>query len=69
MNGSQDTNLRKASINQSSKTTRHGGRIIYYWRRPNAASGALRGGLRLLRLAEFVRYNRAAIGGPSKRSQ
>ena len=25
------------------------------------------GGLRLLRLAEFVRYNRAAIGGPSKR--
>ena len=37
------------------------------WRRPNAKSGALRGGLRLLRLAEFVRYNRAAIGGPSKR--
>ena len=36
------------------------------WRRPNAKSGALRGGLRLLRLAEFVRYNRAAIGGPSK---
>ena len=34
---------------------------------PNAASVALRGGLRLLRLAEFVRYNRAAIGGPSKR--
>ena len=25
------------------------------------------GGLRPLRLAEFVRYNRAAIGGPSKR--
>ena len=24
------------------------------WRRPNAKSGALRGGLRLLRLAEFV---------------
>ena len=39
----------------------------YYWRHPNAASVALRGGLRLLRLAEFVRYNRAAIGGPSKR--
>ena len=37
------------------------------WRRPNAPSVALRGGLRLLRLAEFVRYNRAAIGGPSKR--
>ena len=37
------------------------------WRRPNAKSGALRGGLGLLRLAEFVRYNRAAIGGPSKR--
>ena len=30
------------------------------WRRPNAPSVALRGGLRLLRLAEFVRYNRAA---------
>ena len=27
------------------------------WRRPNAPSVALRGGLRLLRLAEFVRYN------------
>ena len=37
------------------------------WRRPNAPSVALRGDLRLLRLAEFVRYNRAAIGGPSKR--
>ena len=37
------------------------------WRRPNAPSVALLGGLRLLRLAEFVRYNRAAIGGPSKR--
>ena len=37
------------------------------WRRPNAPSVALRGGLRLLRLAEFVRYNWAAIGGPSKR--
>ena len=37
------------------------------WRRPNAPSVALRGGLCLLRLAEFVRYNRAAIGGPSKR--
>ena len=37
------------------------------WRRPNALSVAPRGGLRLLRLAEFVRYNRAAIGGPSKR--
>ena len=36
------------------------------WSRPNAPSVALRGGLRLLRLAEFVRYNRAAIGGPSK---
>ena len=29
-------------------------------------SVALRGGLHLLRLAEFVRHNRAAIGGPSK---
>ena len=37
------------------------------WRRPNAPSVALRGGLRLLRLAEFVRYNRAATGGPSER--
>ena len=37
------------------------------WRRPNAPSVALREGLRLLRLAEFVRYNLAAIGGPSKR--
>ena len=45
----------------------HGGRIILLWRRPNAPSVALRGGLRLLRLTEFVRYNRAAIGGPSKR--
>ena len=35
------------------------------WRRHNAPSVALRGGLRLLRLAEFVRYNRAAIGGPA----
>ena len=43
----------------------HGGRI--YWRRPNAQSVALRGGLRFLRMAEFVTYNRAAIGGPSKR--
>ena len=34
------------------------------WRLPNDPSVALRGGLRLLRLAEFVRYNRAAIGGP-----
>ena len=34
---------------------------------PNAASVALRGGLRLLRLTEFGRYNRAAIGWPSKR--
>ena len=33
---------------------------------PYSASVALRGGLRLLRLAEFVRYNRAAIGRPSK---
>ena len=39
------------------------------WRRPNAISIALRGGLRLLCLAEFVRYNRAAIGGPSKRQR
>ena len=37
------------------------------WRRPNALSVALRGSLLFLRLAEFVRYNRAAIGGPSKR--
>ena len=37
------------------------------WRRPDAPSVALRGGLRLLRLAEYVRYNRAAIDGPSKR--
>ena len=35
--------------------------------RPNAPSVAHRGGLRFLRLAEFVRYNREAIGGPSKR--
>ena len=38
------------------------------WRRINAPSVALRGGLRLLRLAEFVRYNRAAIDGPPKLS-
>ena len=37
------------------------------WRRLNSPSVALRGGLRLLRLAEFVKYNRSAIGGPSKR--
>ena len=37
------------------------------WRRPNAPLVALRGGLRLLRLAEFVRYNRAAVGGPTER--
>ena len=37
------------------------------WKRPNAASVALPGGLRLIRLTEFVRYNRVAIGGPSKR--
>ena len=37
------------------------------WRRPNAKSGAHRGGLRLLRLAEFVRYNRPAIGGSTIR--
>ena len=37
------------------------------WRRPNAPLVALRLGLRFLRLAEFVRYNQAAIGGPSKR--
>ena len=43
----------------------YGGRL--YWRRPNARSVALRGGLLFLRLAEFVTYNRAAIGGPSKR--
>ena len=38
-----------------------GGALTY------VASVALFGGLRLLSLAEFVRYNRAAIGGPSKR--
>ena len=48
------------------KLVMHGGRI-FLWRRPNAPSVALRGGMRFLRLAEFVRYNRAAIGGPSKR--
>ena len=37
------------------------------WRRHNVPLIALRRGLRFLRLAEFVRYNRAAIGGPSKR--
>ena len=37
------------------------------WRRPTAPSVALHGGIRLLRLAKFVRYNRATIGGPSKR--
>ena len=37
------------------------------WRRPNTPLVALHGGLRFLRLTEFVRYNRAAIGGPSKR--
>ena len=38
------------------------------WRCPNAPSVALRGGLRLLRLAELVRYNQTAIGGPQKNS-
>ena len=37
------------------------------WRRPNAPSVVLLGSLHLLRLAEFVRYNRTAVGGPSKR--
>ena len=37
------------------------------WRCPNAPKVTLRGGLRLLRLAEFVSYNRAAIGWLSKR--
>ena len=37
------------------------------WRHPSALSVVLLGGLRLLRLAEYIRYNRAAIGGPSKR--
>ena len=41
--------------------------VELFWRRPNSLSVALRGGLRFLRLAEFVRYNRAAICGPSKR--
>ena len=36
------------------------------WWRPNTSLVALRGGLRLLRLAEFVRNNWAAIGGQSK---
>ena len=40
---------------------------LLLWRRPNAPSVTLLGGVRFLRLAEFVRYNRAAIGGPSKR--
>ena len=39
------------------------------WGCPNSPSVALRGGLRFLRLAEFVRYNRAAIGWPSKRQE
>ena len=37
------------------------------WRHPNAPTPPLLGGLGFLRLAEFVRCNRAAIGGPSKR--
>ena len=45
----------------------HGGRITLEAPRPNAPSVALRGGLRFLCLAEFVRYNRSAIGRLSKR--
>ena len=46
---------------------RQGMEVELLWRRTNAPSVALREGLRFLRLAEFVRYNRAAIGGPLKR--
>ena len=49
-----------------SKEINDGGRITL--EAPyNALSVVLLEGLRLLRLAEFVRYNQAAIGGPSKR--
>ena len=51
--------------------------VIYYYNQTsnifslfswiNRASSRTSGGLRFLRLAEFVTYNRAAIGGPSKR--
>ena len=58
-------NLQHQLVRSANWGRRHGGRI--YWRRPNAQSVAFRGGLRFLRLAEFVTYNRAAIGGPSKR--
>ena len=37
------------------------------WRRPNALSVALRGACVSYVWQEFVRCNRAAIGGPSKR--
>ena len=41
--------------------------VELFWRRPDAPSVALRGVWCFLRLVEFVIYNRAAIGGPSKR--
>ena len=39
------------------------------WRRPNAKSGAVRDGLRLLRLAEFVRYTEQVLVGHQSGSQ
>ena len=54
-------------MGEEQKRIEHNMEVELLWRRPNAPSVALRGGLRLLRLAEFIRYNRAAIGEPSKR--
>ena len=39
------------------------------WRRPNSPSVALRGGLRFLRLAEFVRYKEQLLAGRQSGSQ
>ena len=47
----------------------YGMEVELLWRRPNAKSGALRGGLRLLRLAEFVRNTEQLLVGHQCGSQ
>ena len=54
-------------MGEEQKRIEHNMEVELLWRRPKAPSVALRGGFRLLRMAEFIRYNRAAIGEPSKR--
>ena len=43
--------------------------LLLLWRRSNARSVALLGGLRLLRLAEFVRYTEQLLVGHQSGSQ